>query len=70
MEDLIKVTPIQNEGGTWYIIPSNLREDFVNDENQDFIESGGFEEKYNQYCTGGDLNIIQFYVKKKDLQEL
>ena len=59
-----KVKAITDSDGHWYIIPNELYHTFLEDkQNEDFIDNGGFDAKYGQYMTGGDLNIIQLYKK-------
>ena len=51
--------------GDWYVIPNELHEQFCKDaEDEELIESGDFSDKYSKYATGGDLNLVQLYVKK------
>lgn len=60
-----KVTVIQDESSHWYILPSELVDNFRNDhEDEDFIDSGGFDDKYSEYRTGGGPNETQLYIKK------
>lgn len=57
-----KVKVIKDESGHWYVIPNNLVNEFRRDEqDEDFVDSGKFDEKYGKYMTGGDLNLIQLY---------
>lgn len=50
--------------GDWFIIPNELYEEFNEDSwNEDLVESGGFDDKWWKYKTGGDLNLIQLYIK-------
>ena len=59
---MIKVKATQDENGHWYVLPNEVVEDFDKDEqNEDFVDSGKFDNKYNKYRTGGDLNNIQLY---------
>ncbi len=59
-----KVKAVKDDSGHWYVIPNNLYEEFIKDEqNEDMIDSGKFDEKYGKYMTGGDLNLIQLYVE-------
>jgi hypothetical protein len=68
--DFIPVVATQNDEGDWFIIPSELAEEFStmldklidNDYEEDLLYK--FENKFNQYQTGGDLNNTQLYVKK------
>jgi hypothetical protein len=64
MAALKKVKAITDEDGHWYVIPNELYEEFSLDcENYEFCESGDFDEKYGEYRTGGDLNIVQLYAE-------
>jgi len=56
---------VTNDGdGHWFIIPLELKHDFNNDLNNEyFVDSGNFDDKYGKYRTGGDLNSIQLYAK-------
>lgn len=59
-----KVKAIRDEDGHWYIIPNELVDSFNKElYNEDFVDSGGFGDKYGQYMTGGDLNNVQLYVE-------
>ena len=56
---IVKVKAVKDDSGHWYIIPSELSDNFYNDlEDDGFL---GFDEKYGKYRTGGDLNLIQLY---------
>lgn len=57
-----KVKVIQDDSGHWYIIPNELLDSFIKDEeDEDFVDSGEFDKKYGKYRTGGDLNLKQLY---------
>lgn len=67
---MIAVKPIEFETD-WYIIPNELYDEFVELTNAwyDFQDSG-FQnaideklEKFEQYKTGGDLNLVQLYIE-------
>ena len=59
---MIKVKATQDENGHWYVLPNEVVDDFDKDgQNEDFVDSGDFDNKYNKYRTGGDLNNIQLY---------
>ncbi len=65
--EFIKVKAIQDDSNHWYIIPNELEDSFFEDlENADMRDSGEFDEKYEEYMTGGDLNLIQLYVEQKE----
>jgi hypothetical protein len=56
-----KVKAIQDDGH-WYVIPNDIVDDFYKDEkDEDFVDSGKFDDKYGEYRTGGDLNLRQLY---------
>jgi len=53
---------VQDESSHWYIIPAELEDDFFKDsQDESFINKGGFDEKYGEYATGGDLNLKLLY---------
>lgn len=59
-----KVKVIKDDSGHWYIIPNEIAIDFYKDEeDEDFVDSGGFDNKYGQYRTGGSLNLVQLYIE-------
>jgi hypothetical protein len=61
---LEKVKARQDDSGHWFVIPNDIEDDFDNDlDDMDFIDSGGFDEKYGKYMTGGALNLIQLYAE-------
>lgn len=63
MSTLQKVKAVRDESGHWYILPNGLLSDFYKDEqDEDFVDSGKFDNKYGKYMTGGDLNNIQLYI--------
>lgn len=56
------VKAIKDESGHWYVIPNDLVESFKKDEqDEDFVDSGEFDNKYYRYRTRGDLNLVQLY---------
>lgn len=60
-----KVKAVQDDSCHWYVIPSELEEEFNQDsEDEDLVDSGDFDEKYGEYRTGGDLNLVQLYILK------
>lgn len=77
MNNLKKVVAVQDDGSNWYVIPSELKEEFRKlDEwifnayhNVDIPENvlidleSKFTEKFSKYRTGGDLNNIQLYAE-------
>ena len=57
-----KVRAIQDESSHWYVIPNDIVNEFRKDEqDEDFVDSGKFDDKYGKYRTGGDLNLVQLY---------
>ena len=59
-----RVKATQDEDGHWYVIPELLYKLFRADlENEEIVESGGFDNKYGKYRTGGDLNLVQLYAE-------
>lgn len=61
---LQKVKPVKDDSGHWYVLPNELVKEFYKDEqDEDFVDGGDFDEKYGQYMTGGDLNLVQLYAK-------
>lgn len=77
MPSIQKVVVVQDDGSNWYVIPSELKEEFRKlDEgifnayhNVDIPEralidlESKFTEKFSKYRTGGDLNNIQLYAE-------
>ena len=64
MSELRKVKAIQDDDCHWYVLPIEMVDEFYKDEkNSEFVDSGGFGNKYGQYMTGGDLNLIQLYAE-------
>lgn len=58
------VKATQDESGHWYVIPNELYDEFIQDEqNEDMIDNGWFDDKWGKYRTGGDLNLIQLYAE-------
>lgn len=60
--EYIKVKAVKDESSHWYLIPNELVENFYKDD-EDELDS--FDSLYGKYRTGGDLNIIQLYIKNK-----
>jgi len=57
-----KVKVVKDQSGHWFVIPNELHEEFIKDEqNENMIDSGKFDDKYGKYRTSGDLNLIQLY---------
>lgn len=67
---MIKVKAIQDDSGDWYVIPNELHEQFrLDEQDEDFVDSGKFDNKYGQFRTGGDLNLKQLYIEDIDTCE-
>lgn len=68
---LQKVTAVRDESCHWYVIPSDLTNQFyelselMNSENQTVFEQAEdkFISLFEQYRTGGDVNNIQLYAE-------
>lgn len=61
---LQKVKSVNDDSGHWYVIPENLYPFFKIDlEDEDMVESGYFDNKWEKYRTGGDLNLVQLYAE-------
>jgi len=59
-----KVKAVQDDSCNWYVLPIDLVDEFYKDlQDEDFIDSGKFDDKYSCYGTGGDLNLIQLYAE-------
>ncbi len=65
-EDYERVLAIQDDSYHWYVIPISLEDEFSEDsENYEMCDSGEFDNKWRKYRTGGDLNNIELYAKKR-----
>ena len=59
---MIKVKILQDDSGHWYIIPNEMVDDFSKDLNdEEMSDSGEFDNKWREYMTDGDLNLVQLY---------
>jgi len=59
-----KVKVTRDESGHWYVLPDGIYDEFVKDEeNEDMIDSGEFDDKYEKYRTGGGINLVQLYAE-------
>ena len=71
-EPCIPVFVTTDDSGHWYIVPQELKEDWdylrSRLENEDDPMYYGildqFETKFGQYRTGGDINLVQLYIKQ------
>lgn len=59
-----KVYAVQDDDCHWYVIPFEMKDEFQSDleglSDENIYE---WEDKYSQYMTGGDLNLIQLYAE-------
>lgn len=54
----------EDDDGHWYVLPYELSDQFYYDQqNEQLVDSGEFDNKYGQYRTGGSLNLVEFYIK-------
>jgi hypothetical protein len=64
MATIEKVKAVQDSDGHWYVIP-----DFEFTAFYEMLEDGevddwnSFNERFSQYMTGGDLNLVQLYAE-------
>jgi hypothetical protein len=64
MTTLQKVNAVQDDSGHWYVIPISLSNEFSDEcYDEDFVDSGKFDNKYGRYRTGGDLNNVQLWAE-------
>lgn len=57
-----RVYATKDDDGHWYVIPYEMKDEFNSDLDglcDDNIYE--WEDKYSQYMTGGDLNLIEIY---------
>ncbi len=58
------VMVVQDESSDWFVIPKDLYFEFRKDErNEDLVDSGQFDQKWGDYRTGGDINLVQLYAE-------
>ena len=61
---MYKVKVTQDESGHWYVLPNERLDRFHEDgEDEDFVDSGQFDDTYGKYRTGGDINLVQLYAE-------
>lgn len=70
--ELQKVKAIE-EDGDWYVLPEDIYDTFINDiatmncladtSDEWYEATAQFVNKYEEYRTGGDLNLIQLYAE-------
>ena len=54
---LTEVVLMQDYSGHWYVLPSDLQDEFVNNCSDElFVDCGLFDDKYGRYRTGGGPN--------------
>lgn len=66
MSNFKRVVAVQDESSHWYVIPKSLEKDFYKLQEQIDESWEEFEEKFSQYMTGGDLNLIELYIKEDE----
>ena len=58
-----KVKAVKDDDGHWFLIPNDLAESFYDDfENEAFVDSGEFDDKYRKYMIG-NINSVQLYAE-------
>ena len=68
MKKLEEVQVLIDNSNHWYIIPNDLVDEFLEDnKNEDLIYNDEFDRKWEQYMTGGDLNLVQLYADLSNL---
>ena len=65
---MISVKVLEDESGHWYIIPSNMYKNFILLRDLEKDEEL-FEKTFERYRIGGDINLIELFVDKRDLPE-
>ena len=67
VEDLKFMKPVvavQDDDAHWYVIPSELQDDFYDEiGHAQIIGYTKFNEKYAKYATGGSPNSVQLYAR-------
>lgn len=65
MSDKLKpVAAVQDQDSHWYVIPANEMSVFYEMERiGESDEWESFNERFSQYRTGGDLNLVQLYAE-------
>lgn len=62
--ELKKVVAVKDNDGHWYVIPAEMKDQFSAElEKGEEDEYETFNEKFGDYSTGGDLNLIQLYAE-------
>jgi hypothetical protein len=60
---LQKVVAIKDNDGHWYVIPADQKDEFFRLLERGELTEDEFIEKFADYMTGGDLNLIQLYAE-------
>ena len=64
--ELERVSVQRDDSGHWYVLPATDAPEFGSDlSNVDMEYSGEFDEKWGDYMTGGDLNLVDLYAPKR-----
>lgn len=64
MTKMQPVAAVQDDSCHWYVIPAAGQKDFYKDcEDEEMADDGRFDNKWGQYRTGGDLNLVQLYAE-------
>lgn len=58
-----KVHAIKDDDGHWYVIPAEMIEEFHRLLDGGESTEDEFIEKFSDYMTGGDLNLVQLYAE-------
>lgn len=61
---LQKVKVVCDSDSHWYVIPNDRIDEFYSDdENEEMADSGEFGDKWDEFRTGGDINLVQLYAE-------
>ncbi len=64
MKKMQKVKAVKDQDGHWYVIPDSEMVPFYEmEENGEDDEWNSFNERFSEYRTGGDLNLVQLYAE-------
>lgn len=70
MSSLQKVKALKDNNGHWYVIPSELEDNFYKMlEEGEADEYDAFNKMFIGYMTGGGVNAIQLYAEAKELPQ-
>lgn len=64
MDHYTRVSALQDGDGHWYVIPAELEEQF-NDLLENEPDYDVFDDLFGSFRTGGDLNLVELYIKNK-----